>query len=337
MESNRSIKQIAQNLGEYISSVSTPIDDKGKLQYYLCGSLATMLLSNATSIESCDIGENSVINIQEKKTIPQEAREDLSLFARTIHDIDVINVSGNMVNNSKVNIDGKTKNRMLRVPVQRAIPDIEQLFKDQPSFWSAFANIDSLEGERKIDKHRVAKITIGENTGIYITAPEALIAHKLEETIQLCSQKNDLEKYEKDIKDLTIMISGISKIYDKKDLVQGISDTIKEKDSSHYEEHKSELEDIFANIINDIENYISETGLQDKLNFSDIREVLGSVYSIDKGQNLRGNDTEARLLASGIEATEEITRTGVINQQVQAIKTIQREQSQDKSVQDVSK
>ena len=328
MENNRSIQQIAQNLGEYISSVSTQIDDKGKLQYYLCGSLATMLLSNATSIENCDIGENSVMNIQEKKTISQEAREDLSLFARPIHDIDVINVSGNMVYNSKVNIDGRIKNRMLRVPVQRAIPDIEQLFKDQPSFWSAFSSIDSLEEERKIVKHRVAKITIGENKEIYITAPEALIAHKLEESIQLCSQKNDLEKYEKDIKDLATMISGISKIYDKKDLVQGILDTIKEKDCSHFVEHKSELDDIFANITNDIENYISKNGLQDRLKFRDIREVLEGVYSIKKGQNLRGKGTETRLLASAIEATEEVTRSSTINNQAQNIKMIDKKKEE---------
>lgn len=43
------------------------------------------------------------------------------------------------------------------------------------------------------------------------------------------------------------------------------------------------------------------------------------------------------VLSSAIEATEETTRTGAINKQVQAIKTIQREQSQDKSVQDISK
>ena len=296
------------------------IKEKGKLQYYLCGSLATMLLSNATSIENCNIGENSIMNIQEKKTISQEAREDLSLFARPIHDIDVINVSipGYIFKNDKVNIDGHMKAGTSIGQVRIAIPDIERLF---PSFRSSF-DIDPLEYSRKIVKHRVAKITIGENKEIYITAPEALIAHKLEETIQLCSQKSDLDKYEKDIKDLATMISGISKIYDKKDLVQGILDTIKEKDGSHFVEHKSELDDIFANITNDIENYISKNGLQDRLKFSDIREVLEGVYSIKKGQNLRGNGTETRLLASAIEATEEATRISTINNQAQNIKTI---------------
>lgn len=47
--------------------------------------------------------------------------------------------------------------------------------------------------------------------------------------------------------------------------------------------------------------------------------------------------TETDVLSSAIEATEETIRTSTINQQIQGIKTIQREQSQDKSVQDVTK
>ena len=47
--------------------------------------------------------------------------------------------------------------------------------------------------------------------------------------------------------------------------------------------------------------------------------------------------TETDVLSSAIESTEETTRTGTINQQIQAIRAIQREQSQDKSVQDVTK
>lgn len=47
--------------------------------------------------------------------------------------------------------------------------------------------------------------------------------------------------------------------------------------------------------------------------------------------------TENDVLSSAVQATEETTRTGTINQQIQAIRTIQREQSQDKSVQDVTK
>lgn len=194
-----------------------------------------------------------------------------------------------MVENSRVNVDGRTKNRMLRAPVQRTIPDIEQLFKDQASFYTAFANIDSLESERKIEKHRVAKITIGGNTEIYITAPEALIAHKLEETIQLCSRKTDVEKYNKDIKDLATMISGISKIYDKKELAHEIFDTIQEKNNSHFNEHTNQLTDIFKDIENDINSYINTAGLQDRLNLSDIRKVLGNVYSARKPYTIDEN------------------------------------------------
>lgn len=219
-----------------------------------------------------------------------------------------------MVDNSKVNVDGRIKNRMLRAPVQRAIPDIEQLFNNQSSFYSAFANIDSLESERKIDKHRVAKITIGENTDIYITAPEALIAHKLEETIQLSSQKNNIEKYKKNIKDLAVMISGISKIYNKNELAQGIFDTIQEKNNSHFNEHRNQLTDIFKDIVNDINSYINTAGLQDRLNLSDIREVLEQVYSAKKlnimSENKRHSVDEFHDVAINdrSEATNEATR-----------------------------
>lgn len=323
MEKERSIEQIAQSLGEYMSSVSTQLDDKGNLQYYFCGSLATMLLANATSVENCNVVGTSLTSLQEQKNIPPEARERLSLFARPIHDIDIINVAGNMVDNSKVNVDGRIKNRMLRAPVQKAIPDIEQLFNDQPSFWSAFSNIDSLESDRNINKHRVAKIKIGEKE-LYITAPEALIAHKLEETIELNSKGNDIEKYNKNIKDLATMISGISKIYDKKELAQGIFDTIQEKENSHFSEHISALDAIFASITKDIELYIQETGLEDRLSFSDITEILENVNISKENHELRTEDKQVGLLSGAIEATEETTRTGVINQQAQNIKTAER-------------
>lgn len=327
MEEDRSVEQIAQSLGEYMANVSPQLDNKGNLQYYLCGSLATMLLSNANSVEKCEVSESVVTTSQEKKDIPQDARDSLSIFARQIHDIDIINVAGNMVNNSKVNVDGKIKNRMLRAPVQRAIPDLERLFKDQSSFYSAFANIDSLESERNIAKHRVAKIMIG-GKELYITAPEALIAHKLEETIDLSAKANDAEKYNKNIKDLATMISGISKIYDKKELAQGIFDTIQEKENSHYSEHISNLDDIFASISKDIELYIHESGLEDRLSLANITETLENVNSG------RINE-QSGVLSSAIEATEETTRTSTINQQVGNIKTIARgEKTEEKNLED---
>jgi len=282
--------EIASAYGEYIANNSKQVYAGNKLQYYLCGSLATMLLSNATSVEKCEVSEKLLTASQEKIDIPQEARESLSVFSRQIHDIDIINVNGNMVNNSKVNVDGKIKNRMLRVPVQRAIPDIENLFKDLPSFYSAFANIDSLESERNIAKHRVAKIKIEEKE-IYITSPEALIAHKLDETIQLVSQRNDLEKYNKNIKDLATMISGISKIYDIKELAKGIFDTIQEKENSHFNEHISELDNIFSSINKDIKSYIYEMGLDDRLSFSNITDVLGDVNISKENNQLRTDNT----------------------------------------------
>ena len=303
MESGRSVKDIAQNLCEYMSSVSPQVDEQGKLQYYMCGSLATMLLSNAISVERCSVTGELVESSLEEKVIPQEARETLSLFARPIHDIDVINVAGNVVENSKITVDGRVKNRMLRAPVQRAVPDVEQLFRRQSDYWSAFANIDSLEEERNINKHRVAKITMEDGTELYITSPEALIAHKLDETIQLVVQKNDEEKYAKDIRDLATMIGGISKIYDKKELSKAVFDTIQEKDGSHFYEYRTKLAEVFQTITGDIRTYISEAGLQDTLGETDISDVLEDVQSL--GANTEKDVSQSAIKVATIAAGSE--------------------------------
>lgn len=78
--------------------------------------------------------------------------------------------------------------------------------------------------------------------------------------------------------------------------------------------------------------------LKDKVDESKIEEAKKYKTTLKVVEAIPEKTVVAEdVLSSAIEATEETTRTGVINQQVQAIKTIQREQSQDKSVQDVSK
>lgn len=78
----------------------------------------------------------------------------------------------------------------------------------------------------------------------------------------------------------------------------------------------------------DVSKQMEETGaILHSVNGKPIREEeTGTILKSVNGKN---------ILSSAIEATEETTRTGTINQQVQAIKTIQREQTQDKSVEGV--
>lgn len=99
VESSELIK-LANDLGKYIVNNSEQINNN-ELQYYLCGSLATMLLANATEIEKCNIENNCIISTSDKREISPKAREMLSIFARQLGDIDVMNVSGNMMENAK--------------------------------------------------------------------------------------------------------------------------------------------------------------------------------------------------------------------------------------------
>lgn len=78
--------------------------------------------------------------------------------------------------------------------------------------------------------------------------------------------------------------------------------------------------------------------LKDKVDESKIEEAKKYKTTLKVVEAIPEKTVVAEnLLSSAIKATEETTRTGTINKQVQDIKTIQREQSQDKSVQDISK
>jgi len=78
--------------------------------------------------------------------------------------------------------------------------------------------------------------------------------------------------------------------------------------------------------------------IKDKVNMSKIEEARRYETTLRVVEAIPEKIiTEDDVLSSAIEATEETTRTGTINEQVQTIKTVQKEQSQDKSVENVSK
>lgn len=57
----------------------------------------TMILSNAIEIQECSLGANNTIQLRIAKTISEEANKSLALFQREIGDLDIMNVSGSIV------------------------------------------------------------------------------------------------------------------------------------------------------------------------------------------------------------------------------------------------
>ena len=89
--------EISSNLGLYLTSLSPQIKN-GSLQYYFSGSLATMITANAENIAEIELDEsNNLSGERPSKSITKEQREKLAKFSRKLgHDIDVVNVNGNL-------------------------------------------------------------------------------------------------------------------------------------------------------------------------------------------------------------------------------------------------
>lgn len=287
----KKIKDIAEDLSKYVSEKTNQLDSNNQLQYYICGSVATMLLSNATEIQECGLGANNTIELGTTKTISEDANKSLALFQRTIGDLDIMNVSGS-INDIPRELDTNTGRSFspFSPKMLRRVPDIEQLFKNG----KINLGNDTKEGldNNSVSNHRVSKIKTKSGNEFYIASPEAIIAHKLEEIINIVGggiinqeeiYSSDVKnKYPKDIKDLVTSINGILKFCNKEKLSKDISGVLSEKSNSRFSQHQFLLPQILQIIDKDAQSYIETSGLQAEISLSKISEVMHNVLEQKK-------------------------------------------------------
>jgi len=322
------IKDIAEDLSKYVDGKAKQVDNNNQLQYYICGSVATMLLANTNEIQECSIGDNNIVEFGAVKSISEDANKALTMFQRTIGDLDIMNVTGN-IDNVPREYDDKTGRRFSPFcpKMLRRVPNIDRLFKDGKV---NFGN-DTQEGldNKGVSKHRVSKIKTKNGNEFYIASPESIIAHKLEEIIHIAGEgiikqksifSGDVKnKYPKDIRDLTTSLNGILKFYDKEKLAVDIREALNETSNSRFIQHQSLIPQIMKIIDEDIESYIDETGLQSEMSLNDIKHVMHSLLEPKK----------EKVLESGVEATIDTTRTAFINEQVEKLEEITLGRQQD--------
>jgi len=310
VEKHRSIVDIASDLGKYLTKNSMQVSEDGKLQYYICGSLGTMLLANTIEIEKCEVDDEGHIILSDKKNIPQSARNILSMGERKIGDLDVVNVAGNMFDNSKkekLRPEVSFEESRIKVAfMKREIPDIKDILG------TGFHIADDVITGLKTDNFRTSKIKLEDGTEIFIASPETMIAHKLEEIIKLNGLKeNDKQHYKRNIKDIITMISGISEFYDRDELINGIYSTIQKKSNNHYNIYSTELANFYNNIEQDIELTIEELGIGEQISKEQVLDILKGTMRIQQKED---------ILKSGVEATETgKVRDGVIDIQLESI------------------
>lgn len=205
--------EIAKRLGLYYDRISPQIKD-GSLQYYISGSLASMILGNAEEIVELELDkDNHIIGEKEPKKITDEQRAKIQTFSRKLGiDVDVVNVNGNLFYGASI------ENRPSIPNVVKNVEDVMELNSWRPTFCGSMY-IDALEGDRDITTHSVVKVKTDEGE-LLVTAPPELLAFKMTEMIFigtkiLNNKANDdyKKKYEKDVKDLSTLFYGFYELY----------------------------------------------------------------------------------------------------------------------------
>ena len=302
------LTEIALNLGSYLASLSPQTID-GSLQYYFSGSLATMILANAESITEVDLNESNKIGAEiSSKYVTEEQRMKIAKFTRKLgRDIDVVNVNGSLFGGAPIDNKPHIQN------IIQHVPQILSLMSEWKQTRAGSAYIDSLEGDRKITYHPVARVKTKDGD-MYVTAPPELMAHKLSETIFCISQierhpdipeiRKINEKYEKDIKDLTSMFYGFKELYGKDEFLTRVYTTLEAKkgrealfSTSRYKsENKNQeyLTGLMEKIMADCGTYLED--MTDYQSSMEIREFLTELLSRRKTEVERQKHTKKTLL-----------------------------------------
>lgn len=256
------LSEIGKNFSIYLASLSPQIKNNS-LQWYLSGSLATIMMAGAKSITEIELDEdNNLIGEATSKEITEEQREKLRKFSRKLGgDIDVVNVNGDLFRGAP-----STNKPHIQNVIQNVTDVLELMSWSQSMGGSMY--IDKLEDERKISHHPVARVET-QNGDVYVTAPPEQLAHKLSETIWACTKlgrenvSEDIKsKYQKDIKDLSSMFYGFKDLYGNDEFLTRIYQALYKKDSSLFSIH------------NPLYNSDNAMGVQEKLEKYIIRKIV---------------------------------------------------------------
>ena len=196
-----------------------------KLNYYLSGSLATMLLSRAENFTELDPSDPESMKPIMTRVVPESARQILTTFARPIGDLDYVptdsykgkkSIANKMFNKVSAEKYKELRSRFLMKggggPAFSEIPDDAKACLHQPEN-GLFLMVDPIEAA---GPKRLAKITV-EGQDYFIPRPDTLLAYKVLHLLQNYSTKP--EKFNADFSKL---VNSLGQIYTPEEL-EGIT------------------------------------------------------------------------------------------------------------------
>ena len=220
----KNLIDISSKLGVLFNKCSPQVKENS-LEWYLAGSLATMITGDALELSEVILDENNnIVSFDKKIVLNDYQRTKIGTFERKLgSDVDVVNVNGGMFGGasygSKPSIDF-IKNNISNIT--DLIPSFE--------FVGGTAYIDNLEQERDIETHHVTKV-VTPNGEVFVTSLPEQLAYKLNDLLvihEVCFHNNRaLEHYKKDVRDILFMIYGYKDLYSKEVYVGRVSKSLK--------------------------------------------------------------------------------------------------------------
>lgn len=232
-------------------------DSKGsepKINYYLSGSLASMLLSRAESFSEMD--ETRIPALVETKTrkIPDSGRKMLASFARQIGDVDYVPADHYKNNPSRLKKGGGGPS-FAEIPEEGRV-----LLKQVDGQVKVMCDPVESYGSKKI-----SKIEVG-GKDYFIARPDTLLAYKVLHLLQSYEQKP--EKFNADF---TKLFDALKEIYSEEELTQSaqqvLSDFEDAKESSYvcWNENKDNLPAYEKQVPKFIERVLANPQLSPKI------------------------------------------------------------------------
>ena len=192
------------------------METETRLNYYLCGSLATMILACATSFTKMDGTQLPALVEVCTRKIPESARTILASFARQIGDLDYV-----PMNHYKKAEDPTRLGKGGGGPSFDEVPEAgRKVLRRGENQIKVMC--DPLEA---YGIKRVAKVNVG-GRYYYIPTPDTILAYKVLHLLQNYEQKP--EKFNADFGKL---LSALKEMYSEEELIQ-----ITRQILTHYEE-----------------------------------------------------------------------------------------------------
>lgn len=187
----------AANLACEIVNKFPQVNVDGRLNYYLSGSLATMLLLKTANMTILDESQIPGVAYAEEKDCADLSKSPLKRFARQIGDIDFVPLNEWRIGEQRL------KKGMASVITSELPESALMVLKDSNR---AGVMSDPLE---TYTPHRVARLRIYDQD-IFIAEPRVMLAYKV---VHLCQTFDQADKSDKFVGDFESIFMGLSDLY----------------------------------------------------------------------------------------------------------------------------